>query len=406
MKVGILSDSPFFSTGYRNQAVNIANLLVKNNIEVYYYAHGYMGQDLQPGTTVEGNEVLNFHIIGGGREAYFKDVLPMFVKKHKIDVLIILLDTFMLYPWFMQWDLSPAKVVFYYPSDGGSGMPLGCEQILRMVTPVAMAKFGQIQVQDMYGIKSLHIPHATNINLFSPVSKEEKEKMKAKWGLTGKFVVGSVFRNQGRKMADRTIKSFALFAKNAPDAILFLHTDPNDQAQVFPIHSLVQRYGIENRVIYSGMQFYNGFTNEQMREVYNLMDVFLLTTSGEGFGIPIIEAMSTGIPCLVTNYTTTKELVIDNNAGLGINLVGTTEEESPAVHENEILDGTITGSWDVERGMCSNKDAAAKLLYLYQNPEVRAAMGLNGRKAAETIYNWNVTEKQWLALVKQLGESY
>jgi len=45
----------------------------------------------------------------------------------------ILLDTFMLFPHLLNKDLSPAKTIFWYPSDGGAGMPKGCESILKKV---------------------------------------------------------------------------------------------------------------------------------------------------------------------------------------------------------------------------------------------------------------------------------
>ena len=134
--------------------------------------------------------------------------------------------------------------------------------------------------------------------------------------------------------------------------------------------------------------------------------VFLLTTSGEGFGIPILEAQACKVPVLATNYTTTKELVIDSNAGIGINLVGTTEDENPAVHGTEIIDGTITGSWAVERGICSIKDGVEKLDYLYKNPNKRKEFGRNGRLNVLENYADNKIGKQWIELVEKLGGEY
>jgi glycosyltransferase involved in cell wall biosynthesis len=407
LRIGILSDSPFFVTGYATIASNIANILSNKGHDVIYFANGYMGQNIIPGATFEDGRKLNFTILGGGREQYFKDLLPIYTKQYNLDVLLILLDTFMLYPWFLQLDLSPAKVIFYYPSDGGSGMPLGCEQILKKVDlAVAMAKFGQKQVKDMYNINTSYIPHAVFTNVFYPLRKEEKLLLKERWGLKNKFIVGSVFRNQGRKMADRTIKAFALFARNNPDAILFLHTDPQDAAQVFDLYQLILRYKIENRVLFSGMKFFKGFTYAQMNEVYNLMDVFILTTSGEGFGIPIIEAMSCGVPVLATDYTTTRELVINNKAGLGIPLVGTEDIENPDVHENEILDGTLTGSWNVERGICSVKKANEALQLLKHNPKMIDEMGNNGRLAVIRDYDWNRIGEDWIKTIEDLGGKF
>lgn len=407
LRIGIFSDSPHFVTGYATQATNIANLLAARGHDVIYFGHGYLGQDILPGTKYDGDLVHNFRVVGGGKAPYMQDVLSPYMKKYNIDVLIVLLDTFMLYPWFINYDLSPAKVVFYFPSDGGGGLPLGCENILKRCNlSIAMAKFGKQQAEEVHGVKCMHIPHGVNIKNFFPYSQEEKEKIKAKLGLTGKFIVGSVFRNQGRKMADRTIKSFALFAKSNPDAVLLLHTDPDDQAQVFHLPSLIQRYNLENRVLFTGMKFFNGFSYKQMNEVYNAMDAFILTTSGEGFGIPIIEAMACGVPVLVTDYTTTKELVKDNNSGLGIKLVGVEDDENPDVHKSELIDGTIVGSWNVDRGICSIKDAAAKLQILKDDVNKRLEMGKNGREAAEKLYAWSVVGPQFIEAIEGLAKKY
>ena len=69
------------------------------------------------------------------------------------------------------------------------------------------------------------------------------------------------------------------------------------------------------------MKFYDGFDYQRMREVYNLMDIFLLTTSGEGFGVPLIECQACGIPAIATNYTTTSELLCEDGiSGIPVKL--------------------------------------------------------------------------------------
>ncbi len=286
-------------------------------------------------------------------------------------------------------------------------MPLNCEQILKFVDkPVGMAKFGRDQVKKMYNVNTGYIPHAVEVDNYYPLPDIDKQKLKEKWGLNGKFVVGTVARNQGRKMMDRTLKAFAIYAKKDPNAILFMHTDPNDAAQVFSMGNLINRYQLQNRVVFTGTTYFSGFDYKKMNEVYNVMDVFLLTTSGEGFGIPIIEAMACEVPVLATNYTTTKELVLDHNAGLGINLVGVDPLDHPDVHTNEILDGTITGSWDVERGICSITDCSIKLEWLRNHPKEMEIMGKNGRKAVLKYYDWNVVDKDWLKVIEELGDEY
>src|SRR3990167_4367361 len=217
-------------------------------------------------------------------------------------------------------------------------------------------------------------------------------------------VHNSVTRNQGKKMLDRQIKSFALFAKDVPEAVMLLHTDPQDGAAVFDMHHLIRKYNMQNRIRFTGLQFFKGFPYQKMNEIYNLMDVFFLSTSGEGFGIPTLEANACGVPAVVTDFTTTHELLMENGqAGLPVKLAGTEHvDQKLSEVQRDILmaEGTITGSWTVERAIMSIKDGARCLSELYKNEELRKEFGRNGIKKVKQIYDWPIIIKQWEDLFK------
>ena len=352
----------------------------------------------------DGTE-FDYKIYGELTHSYFSNILSEHLKKTKSDILFILLDTFMLHGdpnnpnngWFLKIDTSPAKTIFWYPSDGGNGMPNGCEIILKKVNcPVAMAKFGQKQVKDYYGFDTMYIPHGTEPDKFFKMNNIDRANLRNRWGLNDKFVVGVVARNQPRKFLDRTIKIMAKLKDKIPNAVLFLHLDPNDPAQSFNMIQMIQKYNLENRVIFSGMKAHEGFDWNKMNEIYNLFDVFLLTTSGEGFGIPIIESMACEVPILATDYTTTSELVKENQAGLGIKLTGVEEISwqdffgmNAKYYDRLVENGTINGSWGVERGICDINDAVEKMLFLYNNPHIREQMGKSGREAVLKKYDFD-----------------
>jgi len=408
MRICILSDSPTIPTGYRNQATQLVKHLKKKGHEIIYFANGYTGSDLDK-ITFAGGETFEMPIIGhDGNNAYFHKTMSMLLKKYQPDWFIILLDTFMLFQTgFLNIDTSPAKTMFWFPSDGGGGMPKQCEAILKKIdVPVAMARFGQKQVKDYYNIDVEHIPHGLDVKSFFPLPKEQRDKIKARYGMQGKYVIGVVARNQPRKNLDRTIKSMRLIADLIPNAVLFLHLDPHDPAQgAWTIPNLVKKYNLENRVVYSGMSCFQGFPQSEMNNVYNAMDCFLLTTSGEGFGVPIIEAMACQIPVIATDYTTTPELVLQNNAGLGIKLSGVNTVDLDFFDENakdydiKVFDGTLTGSWEVERGFCSIQHCAEQVKWLYDHPEEAEKMGQNGRAAVLEKYDFEVVGKQFEELL-------
>lgn len=401
MKIALLSDSPFLPTGYSNQAKQLMQHLVNKGHEVIWLANAYIGNTISYAKLEDGTEI-KCKVIGSmfGQD-YFQNSMSQIMKEEKVDRFIILLDTFMLFPWLLNLDLSPAKTFFWYPSDGGAGMPKGCEQILKKIDcPVAMAKFGQKQVKDYYNIETKYIPHGLNTKRFFRIDDKSRDELRAKWGLKDKFVIGVVARNQPRKNLDRTLKIMYKLKDKIPNAVLLLHLDPQDPAQqMFNVPSLIQKYGLENRIVFTGMKAHKGFDWDKMNDVYNLMDVFLLSTSGEGFGIPIIEAMACEVPVLATDYTTTQELVKDTCAGLGILLSGCNEIDWSRLDTKEAdflcLDGTMTGSWEVERGLCSIDDGVKKLEFMYANPKELKLMGMMGRRAVLQTYDFNKVGEAW-----------
>jgi D-inositol-3-phosphate glycosyltransferase len=386
-----LSDSPLSNTGYGTITKNILNGL-SDEFECHVQAHNYMGQTIPPGLTLQDGTQYKFWLHGTGMAPYSQDLLIPRIQNLNADIFFVLLDTFMLYPWIMNLNFSPAKTGFYFPSDGGGHLPLNCENVLKhFKNNVAMAKFGQEQVKTVHGIDTYYIPHAVDEKLFSPLSDYEKSKIReemvvrtcsgnlVKGVFKDKFVVGVVARNQGRKMLDRTIKSFSIFCKDKPNAVLYFHSDAFDPASVFDMNSLIRRYNLENRVFFSPMRFFETFEAKEMPKVYNVMDVFFLTTSGEGFGIPTVEAMSCGIPVVVTDYTTTQELVMENGqCGYAVK-----------------VKSEITGSWNVERAIMDDEDGAECLTKIYNNPELGKSFGKVGREKVLKYYTWEQNIKLW-----------
>ena len=118
------------------------------------------------------------------------------------------------------------------------------------------------------------------------------------------------------------------------------------------------------------------------------MDCFFLSTSGEGFGIPTIEAMACEVPVVVTDYTTTQELVMDNGqCGLPVKICG-----------------ELTGSWCVERAIMDVEDGAKQLTKLYNDRELCKKLGKVGREKVLKYYTWDVVHPMWDRLIARMTE--
>lgn len=413
------TDSPFLMTGYSSISLNLLNRLADKGWDVHWLTHTFMGQKITqqplstwldtlkpkvstedytqlaatfskynltvPGAYLWEGVPFNFTLHGQGTQPYCADLIVPKIKQLKPDFFGVLWDTFFLYPWAMNLDFSPAKSIFYYPSDGRE-FPQGCENLLRKFNiPVAMSKYGQRTIKEQFNIDAHYIPHACDPNHFYRLSNDERDALRVKYGLKGKFVVGVVARNQGRKMLDRTIIPFKFIAEKYPDAILLMHTDPDDLTQVFNLRSEIQKLGIGHRVFFTGMKYHEPFSYQQMNEIYNLMDVFMLGTSGEGFGVPLIEAMACEIPIVATDYTSTEELTMDGGVS-GI----------PIALQTEIL-----GNWAVYRGISDHDSAVENVSLLYEDENERRLMGKRGRLKVLREYNWDKVTNSWIKLLEE-----
>jgi len=401
-----LSDSPYTNTGFSSQSLYLLNGLAEKGWDIHYFAHNYVGQTLPPGQKLMDGTEFKFTIYGNGRAPYSQDLLELRMRELKPDVFGVLLDTFMLYPWYMDQNYAPAKTAWWFPSDGGGRLPMGCENILAKVDlPIGMARFAQEQAKKVHGLNTGFIPHGVDTDIYFP---EDKEIAKAKFGLQGKFVVGCMYRNQPRKMADRQIKSFAKFARGKEDVVMLIHSDPNDPAASFNTGDLINKLKIQNKVRFTGMKYHQGFTYEQMRDVYNAMDVSFSSTSGEGFGVGTIEAMACKVPVIITDYTTTEELVKEHKAGLTVRLVGCPDvnykDMDPLEYDDLVANGTIVGSWQVERGLFDIEHGVEQLTYAYSSPEMRKIWGENGKKAVDKYYSWPIIIDAWDKQLRKLIE--
>lgn len=321
---------------------------------------------------------------------------------------------------FDQYPLT-TKSLFWFPSDGGY-FPDGCETIIKKVDyPIAMSQFGQAQLTNHYGIKNIrHIPHGCKTTVFKPLDKlklrqqyswerlfavKENTFYNVNMNITDKFIIGFVGRNQPRKNPAGLIKAFSIFHKDKPDAYLLMHTDPFDPARMCDLQKLAEELNCGHKILWTGMRVGQPFSTSKLVEIYNLMDCFALYTSGEGFGIPVIEAMSCEIPVLMTDATTCKELVTDNNAGYGVKLAG--ESRRPYPYEGAAFTGTITGSWGVERAHEDYVDGASKFEMLYtswkRQDGLLEKLGKAGRKAVLEKYDWDsVVGPAWVKLMEEI----
>lgn len=118
------------------------------------------------------------------------------------------------------------------------------------------------------------------------------------------FIVGNVNRNQSRKRWDLTVKYFAewIKAKHVEDAWLYMQPAPTGDTST-DVQQLARYYGVEHRIALAHSDKFYGVSEQEMAELYSCLDVCVSTTQGEGFGLPALEAMACGVPCILPDWS-------------------------------------------------------------------------------------------------------
>ena len=196
-----------------------------------------------------------------------------------------------------------------------------------------MHRLGHRHVKTVHGI--------IDSSNFKKLSSEKRKALREKNNITEDcYVIGYVFRNQLRKSVPNLIEGFKIFKEKNPhikNTKLLLHTSFQEG---WDIKSLADEHKIDWKDIitthmcgkcgkYEVKTFEKpndkckaclspntlnttgvgmGVSEEQLNEVYNLMDVYCHPFTSGGQEIPIQEAKLTELVTLVTNYSCGEEM--------------------------------------------------------------------------------------------------
>ena len=268
--------------------------------------------------------------------------------------------------WWVDWfpfipERANRRWLLYMNCDG-SPLYRGWIPTIQAADVVATtACFGRTIVEDAIPERNVRvIPHGVDSMMYRPMPDVRLPELK------DRFVVGCIARNMVRKQIPLLIRAFAEFRLHAPDAILYLHMNPHDP-EGWDLPDLIRRFGIGDfTIIPDELSVSRGISDEAMAGVYAQFDVFALPTMGEGFGLPLLEAMACGVPVIATDCSAVTELVHD--VGLLIR---------PAA--------TVTGSYNVDQVVADVDHFVSLLLKVYHDSALRERMSEAGLAKAASM---------------------
>jgi glycosyltransferase involved in cell wall biosynthesis len=173
---------------------------------------------------------------------------------------------------------------------------------------IAMSRFGERRFRQA-GFRPVYVPHGIDTQTFAPAA--DRQEIREALGFGDRFVIGLNAANNDalRKGIPEQFLAFAKFLESVPDALLALHSGVHQDGGQ-DLEALGENLGITDHVLVVDQYSYSaGFLQPgDIARWYQGLDVLSACTFGEGFGLPILEAQSCGVPVITTDASSMTEL--------------------------------------------------------------------------------------------------
>ena len=393
MNVVLMSDIGQVGSGYKTLTLPLAQGVAEAGHRVWVIGLGYTGE--------EHHFDLSLIPVTGLQEA--DGNLVNLVATKGVDVLVVAFDIPVqigLLKGFMgRWkDTLPFKYVGIFPVEADPLTFTWAMNLMNMDKRLVISEFGTQECLKA-GVDAEHIQIGIDTESWRPPTKEEREKYRNDFGFSDDvFVVLTVCDNQERKNISRSMKMFADFLYDFPkvedehkrrkdEDLPALEPVRNAKYIIVTREHLRVGWNLRDYAQVLGINpnlliFERGLEFKKLWTIYAISDVFLLASKAEGLGLPLLESMAVGVPCLATNCTAIAELLGDGHGDL-------------IDYEYTHIDpfGNANRYW------ASRKDGAEKLAHIYNTRDVDRTS-----KALEYVRSrtWDIPIKQLNRVLEEL----
>ena len=162
------------------------------------------------------------------------------------------------------------------------------------------------------------------------VPRPRRADLIAHLGLAGRRIVLTVGRLSAReryKGHDRLIASLPAIAARLADVAYLIVGSGDDQPR---LERLAHEAGVRDRVVFAGY-----VPDSELPDYFALAHVFVMPSTGEGFGIVFLEAAASGLPVIGGNRDGSVDALADGRIGRLI------DPHAPAELEGAVLDALL-----------------------------------------------------------------
>jgi len=179
-------------------------------------------------------------------------------------------------------------------------------------------KIVAVAPQVYYELRELGVPkhklyiilNGVDTNRFRP--RKDKIQLRKTFGIPEDVKVFlSVGRLAEQKQPTKLIELFKILTKYIKDIFLVIAgTGP----LMNKLNTLISSYKLKNKILLKGY-----VEDSQIHNLYACADYYIISSKYEGLPLTLLEAMSSGLPCIISDIPNLRRIITQANCGITLN---------------------------------------------------------------------------------------
>jgi len=200
----------------------------------------------------------------------------------------------------------------------------------------------------------LWMPNPVDTNEFAPANRQDQSGLRLRFGIpVNARVVLYCGRLSPEKALPSLLDAFSIVSQRVAEAVLVIIGDGPLRAA---LESQAQRLGLDAKSV----RFTGRVDPDDISTWLKTGDVFSLVSFSEGFPCSLAEAMSAGLPCVVSDIPANRQLVEDGQEGFRV----------PVGNADAIADAILRLLGDVELSARMGEAARQKIVGNYSTDQI------------------------------------
>lgn len=295
-KIVVITDMDEQGSGYKNICIPLLTGLAQKGHEIKVAGIGYQGSEHNyPFSVIPAYTIQDAHVIAHNLHFLWQP-----------DLYLVAMDIPLQEFFYNNLKALGVKYVAITPLENGPLTMSWAAVLLNMDAVFFISELGK-QEAIKAGLKNVeHLIIGVDTVLWHPATPDEKITLRKGLGITeDEFVVLTVADNQERKNLWAGMESVRLLKQQIDRRVRYILVTRKDSPVGWKLDDLSIEMGLTKEM----MIFNRGLPVQDLWGLYAVADVYLQPSKAEGLGMPVLEAMACGVPCVATDTGALHELL-------------------------------------------------------------------------------------------------